>query len=330
MTKFKGFASLVLAATMVSTLSAETHCPGNVASVPFRLVNRHQMIVPVSINHAGPFSFLLDTGTQMTMVEPALAAALHIAATGKAEVASVGMQSAASFAQVALLEAGSHSVTNQKVLVYDLANLQAAGLNIQGVLGEDFLEHFDMLIDNGHSTLCLDDSGAMQTEVKGSRIPLQAQDAEGSDLASSLIVIARLSDGMRPVRLKLDSGSNANFLYNTADYMALGLFRGASLHGGSGSAEDLYGPPRAECEDRLSRIRQGPVYHPRRRTEEYPHIAVRRFADDGPIQARLHRPHRSRCGSRPVVGRGYSTLRSWTTWPEISRGIAHDSPRSKG
>ena len=240
MTSFKVFASLVLAATIVSTLSAETSCPGNVASLPFRTVNRHQMIVPVSINHAGPFSFLLDTGTQMTMVDPALVAALHLETTGKAEVASVGMQSAASFAQASLVEAGSHSVANQKVLVYDLANLQSTGLNIQGVLGEDFLEQFDMLIDNGHSLLCLDNSAAMRTEVKGTRIPLQAQAADGSQLASSLIVVARLSDGMRPVRLKLDSGSNVNFLYNTSEYMALGLLRGASLHGGSGAAQKSF------------------------------------------------------------------------------------------
>ena len=240
MKSFKVFASLVLAATVVSTLSAETRCPGNVANLPFRTVNRHQIIVPVSINHAGPFSFLLDTGTQMTMVDPALAAAIHLETTGKAEVASVGMQAAASFAQVGLVEAGSHSVANQKVLVYDLANLQATGLNIQGVLGEDFLEQFDMLIDNGHSLLCLDDSAAMRTEVKGSRIPLLAQAADGSQLASSLIVVARLSDGMRPVRLKLDSGSNVPFLYNTSEYMALGMFRGASLHGGSGGAQKTF------------------------------------------------------------------------------------------
>ena len=239
MTSFKVFASLVLAVNIVSTLSAETRCPGNVASLPFRTVNRHQMIVPVSINHAGPFSFLLDTGTQMTMVDPALAAALHLETTGKADVASVGMQAAASFAQADLVEAGSHSVANQKVLVYDLANLQATGLNIQGVLGEDFLEQFDMLIDNGHSLLCLDDSAAMRGEVKGSRIPLLAQ-ADGSQLASSLIVVARLSDGMRPVRLKLDSGSNVPFLYNTSEYMALGMFRGASLHGGSGGAQKTF------------------------------------------------------------------------------------------
>ena len=56
---------------------------------------------------------------------------------------------------------------NQKVLVYDLKNLQATGLDIQGVLGEDFLEQFDMLIDNAHRLLCLDDAGTMRTEVKG-------------------------------------------------------------------------------------------------------------------------------------------------------------------
>jgi hypothetical protein len=240
MTSFKVFASLVLAVNIAPTLSAETRCPANVASLPFRTVNRHQMIVPVSINHAGPFSFLLDTGTQMTMVSPALAAALHLETTGKAEVVGVGMQAAASFAQVSLVEAGSHSVANQKMLVYDLANLPATGLNIQGVLGEDFLEHFDMLIDNGHSLLCLDDSAAMRTEVKGSRIPLQTQSADGSQLAGSLIVVARLSDGMRPVRLKLDSGSNVPLLYNTSECMAWGVFRGASLHGGSDAAQKIF------------------------------------------------------------------------------------------
>ena len=233
MTSFKIFASLVMAATIVSTLSAETRCPGNVASLPFHTVNRHQMIVPVSINHAGPFSFLLDTGTQMTMVDPALAAALHLETTGKAEVVSVGMEASASYAQAGLIEAGSHSVANQKVLVYDLANLQATGLNIQGVLGEDFLEQFDLLIDNAHSLVCLDDAGAMRAEVKGQHVPLLAPTAtDDRTVPNSLIVSVSLSDGMRPVRLKLDSGANVSFLYSVSDYMALGAFRGMSLQGG--------------------------------------------------------------------------------------------------
>ncbi len=143
MTNFKGFASLVLAATIVSTLSAETHCPGNVASVPFRLANRHQIIVAVSVNHSGPYSFLLDTGTQMTMIDPSLANELHLSSEGRAEVASVGTHTSASFAQLDQLAASSHAITNQKVLVYDLQNLQATGMNIQGVIGEDLKNALD-------------------------------------------------------------------------------------------------------------------------------------------------------------------------------------------
>jgi len=230
--KFKVFASLVLAATTVSTLSAEIRCPANMASLHFRAVNRHQMIVPVSINHVGPFSFLLDTGTQMTMLVPALAAALHLETTGKAEVFSVGIRATASLALVGLVEADSHSVANQKVLVYDLANLQTTGLMIQGVLGEDFLQQFDMLIDNGHSLLCLDDSTVMRAEIKGTHVPLLAQATNGEPVASTLIVVARLSDGNGPVRLKLDSGAIGPFLFNTPEYMALGASRHKSLLGG--------------------------------------------------------------------------------------------------
>jgi hypothetical protein len=243
MTNFRWFASLVLAATVVSSLVAETHCPGNVASLPFRVVNRHQIIVAVSVNHAGPFNFLLDTGTQVTMVDPSLAAALHLSLQGTAEVASVGMRASASFARLDLLDAGSHSVADQKVLVYDLQNLQATGLDIHGVLGEDFLEHFDMLIDNAHSLLCLDDSGAMRSEVKGRHVDLlsPAQTEDGAaPLPKSLIVSVRLSDGMRPVRLKLDSGTNVPFLYNTSEFMALGAYRGPSLQGGGNGAQRTY------------------------------------------------------------------------------------------
>ena len=242
MANFKWFASLVLAATVVSTLVAETHCPGNVASLPFRLVNRYQIIVAVSVNNSGPYDFLLDTGTQVTMVDPTLAAELHLDTSGNAEVASVGIHAPASFARLDSIRAGSQAVTNQKVLVYDLPNLQASGLNIQGVLGEDFLEQFDMLIDNAHNLLCLDNSTAMREAVKGQHVAIlpPAQTQGNAQLPSPLIVSVRLSDGMRPLRLMLDSGTNLSFLYNTSEYMALGLYRGASLRGGAGAHQRTF------------------------------------------------------------------------------------------
>jgi hypothetical protein len=235
MSAFKWFASFVLAATIVPALPAEPPCPGNVASVPFRLVNRYQMIVEVSVNHSGPYNFLLDTGTQMTMVDPALAAELHLNTQGSAGVAGVGFLASAPFAQLDVLEVGSHAVANQKVLVFNFQNSHSVDLHIfRGVLGEDFLGEFDMLIDNAHNLLCLDDSSAMAAGVKGPHIALvaPARAANGMPALWSLIIAARLSDATRPVRLKLDSGTNVSFLFYTARYMPLELLARTSLLGG--------------------------------------------------------------------------------------------------
>jgi hypothetical protein len=235
MSAFKWFASFVLAATIVPALPAEPHCPGNVASVPFRLVNRYQMIVAVSVNHSGPYDFLLDTGTEITMVDPSLAAELDLKTQDSAKVAGVGFLASAPFAQLDLLEVGSHAVANQKVLVFDFQNSHSVDLHLfRGVLGEDFLGEFDMLIDNAHNLICLDDSSAMAADVKGPHIALiaPARETNGMPALRPLIIAARLSDATRRVRLKLDSGTNVSFLFYTARYMPLELLARTSLLGG--------------------------------------------------------------------------------------------------
>lgn len=230
---FKWIACLVLATTPLHGYSTPAHCPADVASLQYRLVNHHQMVIDVSVNESGRYDFLFDTGTQETIVDPALAAELHLAEHGKAQVTSAGVQGAATFAQTDHIDVGAHRVEGLEVLVYGLANNLAPGRNIRGILGEDFLEKFDLLIDNTHKLLCLDDTGAMRADIKGQRIPLLAPPVRSDrSLPDSLVVSAHLSDGTRPVHLKLDSGANVPFLYNTADYLALGLYRGASLQGG--------------------------------------------------------------------------------------------------
>jgi hypothetical protein len=74
----------------------------------------------------------------------------------------------------------------------------------------------------------------MLADVKGPHIALlePARAANGMPALMSLIIVARLSDGERPVRLKLDSGTNVSFLFNTYRYMPLGLLRSTSLLGG--------------------------------------------------------------------------------------------------
>src|ERR1700741_2564831 len=118
MSKSKQFAAFVLAAMSVTAGFAEPRCPGNVESLPYRSLNRHQIVVPVRINHSGPYDFLLDTGAQMTMIDTALAAELRLARTGQVSMRSGGVNASASIAEPGLVEAGAHEVSDLKVVVF--------------------------------------------------------------------------------------------------------------------------------------------------------------------------------------------------------------------
>lgn len=165
----KQLAILIFAILLCARLQAESPCPANVKAVPFRSPKQHQVVVQVSINHAPPSDFLLDTGTQMTVLDRSLAAELHLATTGNANVAGVSLQGQSAFAKVDSLQVGNHASTNQRVLVYNMNPVQKAGFPIRGLLGEDFLSKFDVFIDNAHSVLCIDDTGALRAGIRGGR-----------------------------------------------------------------------------------------------------------------------------------------------------------------
>src|SRR5215469_16953860 len=114
------FAFLFLAALIPGTLNAQTACPANVKAIPLHKLNQHQMVVSVSINHSGPYDFLLDTGTQMTVVDLSLAADLHLKTTGSANVAGVSFQGEALFSRLEVMEVGDHTATDQGVVVYNM------------------------------------------------------------------------------------------------------------------------------------------------------------------------------------------------------------------
>lgn len=208
------YASLAI---LLPILQAEPHCPGNVGSLRLRLVQRSQIIVPVQINSTGPYDFLVDTGAQISTVDPSLASELHLKVLGTTGVVGVASQARTSLAQLDLLEAGPEAMTNLYVVVQNLSSLQAADRNIRGILGGNFLRQFDLLIDYPHSMLCLDDKKAMQPKVKGDHVALISVPPPNSGTLSTepLVVEANLSGAsVHKKRLLLDSGSNVPLLYD--------------------------------------------------------------------------------------------------------------------
>jgi hypothetical protein len=235
MSTLKWFTSFVLAATMVASLSAETHCPGSVASITPRLVAHALIVIPVRINQEGPFDFVVDTGSQVTMIDPALASQLQLRLRGSVGLISATGFSHGSIADLDTLEADSQTLEKPVAFVQDLGAIRAVDGRIWGVLGENFLSHFDMMIDYAHKLLCLDPTTAMRDRVRGERIPLMRPHPENEfPFMERLVIATHLSGaGTRPIFLQVDSGSDGPLLYARSDEKALPLLNHATPRQGN-------------------------------------------------------------------------------------------------
>ena len=106
------------------------------------------------------------------------------------------------------------------MVVQDLRQIQAADPRIRGVLGQSFLTHFDILIDNEHKLLCIDDTYAMGERIRGEHIQLVKPQHPESELpfTERLVIAVRLSGvANRQILLQLDSGSDGPILYPSID-----------------------------------------------------------------------------------------------------------------
>jgi hypothetical protein len=67
------FSQILLLFTCISTLPAIAAPATTEVTVRFRIVKDYLIIVPVTINGSGPYDFVLDTGSNNTMLDQKLA-----------------------------------------------------------------------------------------------------------------------------------------------------------------------------------------------------------------------------------------------------------------
>jgi hypothetical protein len=227
------FLATAFAFTAISS-HAETRCPGNIAGLKPRLVAGALLVIPVKINQAGPFDFMVDTGSQLNVIDPALAAQLQVKPLTTVGVLATASQFQAQVAVLDSLEVGSRLVSKPLVVIQDLAPIQAADPTIRGAVGENFLAHFDVLIDYSRGLLCLDEAKVMERKLHGERIPLVRSSHPETELpfAERLVVSVNLSDtGNRPVLLQVDSGSDGPMIYGGNRELEQPLLKRAKLQG---------------------------------------------------------------------------------------------------
>jgi hypothetical protein len=191
--------------------------------INFTIIHDNMVVIPVSINGAGLLNFLLDTGTSRTMVDSKVAAQLALPMVDAGVI--VGIQGKAT---TSLVHCDSISIGGATVLDLDLTVLpRDARLpsGLSGILGEDFLENFDVLIDNRHHSIELQPGpGTLADELTGERLPIRLDGImDGQPTIGRLIVACRAPELSRnEITLLLDSGINSLVLFGGSQSLGVG------------------------------------------------------------------------------------------------------------
>jgi hypothetical protein len=197
--------------------------------IHFKLLCGSLILVPVMVNGSGPYDFVLDTGTSTTIIDPKLAAQLSLPWVGRTTQYDVQSSSAVPIARASELGLGGAKVRNLAVLVESTAGLNGFDGKIRGVLGENFLSRFDLLLDNRHRQVHFEEAlaGSMVEDLEGERIPLIGPgSAEGEPTSNRLLLTAKAPDvGPNELTFALDSGASTVVLFRNTHTGAWVLLR---------------------------------------------------------------------------------------------------------
>lgn len=119
--------------------------------VPFDLVGPGgaALVVPVKVNDAGPFPFVLDTGATVTCLDEELVKELALPDVPGMVAIGGGLRGFGSMRLVSLesVALGDASVRDLQGCAVDLGPMQNAGIAVRGLLGLNFLREYRLTVD---------------------------------------------------------------------------------------------------------------------------------------------------------------------------------------
>ena len=164
--------------------------------VGFRNDAWQRMTVPVRLSGAGPFHFLVDTGSDRTSVSRELAGRV-----GLREAAGATLHSATGASAVRMVRVPELLLSRRAVRQIDAPMLDAADMGADGILGIDSLRAHRVLFDFAARTLSITSSQAPVGRDEKDAIVVRARRREGR------LVITDAEAGGARVDVVLDTGS---------------------------------------------------------------------------------------------------------------------------
>jgi predicted aspartyl protease len=166
-------------------------------------------VVSVSINGRGPVEFVVDTGTNTTLVDSGLTVQLQLTSIGTKTLTTLSGPVTTRRFVLDTISIGGATRSRLEALALPLTQLQHLDRHIQGIVGWDFLRAFSFRIDYRRSRLELYDEATDELPklAGGVRMPLQIAN-------DHILVRADSTDaGQGAWHLALDSGISAPLIF---------------------------------------------------------------------------------------------------------------------
>jgi predicted aspartyl protease len=131
---------------------AQTEVPIHLAAPAKPLI-----LVDVCLNGGGPFQFAIDTGTSTTAISPKLARQLKVEASPVGAGTTGGAPVDFSAGTLQSFQLGGAKIDNMAVIVADFFEMlsSAVGVQLDGIVGYNFLRNYKVVIDYPGETLTL-------------------------------------------------------------------------------------------------------------------------------------------------------------------------------
>jgi gag-polyprotein putative aspartyl protease len=179
-------------------------------TLQFHLRSGYLIIVQTMVNGAGPFDFLLDTGTTRTVIDPGLERQLQAPIIGEVSLTGVLRVRQDQMVQLQDVRLGEESLSGLGAIVDNLSRQKMLAPGIRGILGEDFLSKFDILIDYKRRLLRF---GAPPPSGERCRFETIGQHHGLPTINRLLIAVEFMEVSGAKVQLQLDTGAKVPELF---------------------------------------------------------------------------------------------------------------------
>jgi predicted aspartyl protease len=209
-----------------------------VFAVPFRSLADGLMIVPVMVNGAGPFDFVLDTGSSATAIDPRLAKKLALRTSGRSVDIGIHDRSERQLVHVDSLSLGKGTVANLELMMRE--NVNGPVSKVFGTLGEDYLRRFDLMIDNQHHVVIFDPNpGSLALGLQGEHLMVATKGNYRGGQTRDRVILTGHSNEFGNTAFLVDSGAtNLIVLLPQSKWRLLGFPFASTITDASGRTKE--------------------------------------------------------------------------------------------